>query len=204
MATPTFSTTNSPAPYAVRTKRSGDKVYTQIYVPSTTSKEGVQHYAWITLVDPPTGDKKLKLSVEEILKVLFDPTDVPDWKVAYLRQAYADFRAVKNARGRGDISYSDWVVEVHDGPQYTTLSLFEEQIDSQLVVDSWLAHLGDKQANYIRLYVFDRCSFVEIARLEHPDADAAEIEKKANSIGRSVKRGLKKLAEILKSACPDQ
>lgn len=49
----------------------GGKVYTQIYVPSTTSKDGVQNYAWIELVDPPVGNEKLGLSADEVLALLY-------------------------------------------------------------------------------------------------------------------------------------
>ncbi|MHD0084303.1 sigma-70 family RNA polymerase sigma factor, partial [Corynebacterium diphtheriae] len=116
MATPTFSTTQKPdtgyQPYAVRTKKVGGKEFTQIYVPSKV-KRGVQKYAWIELVDPPVGDEKLGLSADEVLALLYDPTYVPEWKVAYLRAAYRSFRAAENARNRGDLSYSDWEVEVH-------------------------------------------------------------------------------------------
>lgn len=194
---------NTPVPYSVRQKRSAGKEFTQIYVPSRIVG-GVQQYAWIELVDPPTGDRELRLSADEVLDLLYDPGYVAEWKVAYLQQAYQDFRAMKNARERGDISYSDWQVEIHDGPQHTTISLSHEQINSQLVVDSWLAHLPEKQARFIRLHVFDGLSFVEIARLEHPDAGDAEIATKANSIGRSVKRGLKKLAAVVELECPER
>lgn len=191
------------APYSVRTKKVGGKVYTQIYVPSTTSKDGTQNYAWIELVDPPTGDEELKLRADEILDLLYDPTYLADWKVAYLHQAYRDFRSVENTRNRGDLSYSDWEVEVHDGPQYLNVSVHEDQINSELVVDWLLAQVSAKQAEQIRLHVFEQLSFVEIAREELPGADEADVAKRANSIGRSVKRALKKLREFIEQECPD-
>ncbi|CAB0667236.1 sigma-70 family RNA polymerase sigma factor [Corynebacterium diphtheriae] len=206
MATPTFSTTQKPdtgyQPYAVRTKKVGGKEFTQIYVPSKV-KRGVQKYAWIELVDPPVGDEKLGLSANEVLSLLYDPTYVPEWKVAYLRTAYLSFRAAENARNRGDLSYSDWEVEVHDGPQYLNVSVHEEQIDSELVVDWLLSQVSAKQAEHIRLHVFEGFSFVQIAREELPGADEAEVAKRANSIGRSVKRALKKLREFIEQECPD-
>lgn len=190
-------------PYSVRTKKVGGKVYTQIYVPSTISKDDTQNYAWIELVDRPTGDARLGLSANEVLAVLYDPTYVPEWKVAYLRNAYLSFRAAENARNRDDLSYSDWEVEVHNGPQYLNVSVHEEQIDSELVVDWLLSQVSDKQAEHIRLHVFERLSFVEIAREELPGADEADAAKQANSIGRSVKRALKKLREFIEQECPD-
>lgn len=206
MATPTFSTTQKPdtgyQPYAVRTKKVGGKEFTQIYVPSKV-KRGVQKYAWIELVDPPVGDEKLGLSANEVLSLLYDPTYVPEWKVAYLRTAYLSFRAAENARNRGDLSYSDWEVEVHDGPQYLNVSVHEEQIASELVVDWLLSQVSAKQAEHIRLHVFEGLSFVEIARGELPGADEADVAKRANSIGRSVKRALKKLREFVEQECPD-
>ncbi|SPJ39819.1 hypothetical protein CHUV2995_00603 [Corynebacterium diphtheriae subsp. lausannense] len=190
-------------PYSVRAKKVGGKVYTQIYVPSTISKDGAQNYAWIELVDPPVGDEKLGLSADEVLGLLYDPTYVPEWKVAYLRAAYRSFRAAENARNRGDLSYSDWEVEVHDGPKYLNVSVHEDQIDSELVVDWLLSQVSDKQAEHIRLHVFERLSFVEIARDELPGAGEADVAKRANSIGRSVKRALKKLREFIEQECPD-
>lgn len=206
MATPTFSTTQKPdtgyQPYAVRTKKVGGKEFTHIYVPSKVT-DGVQEYAWIELVDPPTGDDDLGLSAEDMLALLYDPTYVPEWKVAYLRADYRSFRATKNARNRGDLSYSDWEVEVHGGPQYLNVSVHEDQIDSELVVDWLLSQVSAKQAEHIRLHVFERLSFVEIAREELPGADEADVTKRANSIGRSVKRALKKLREFIEQECPD-
>lgn len=207
MATPTFSTTQAPGskyqPYAVRIKRVGGKIFAQIYVPSTISKDGTQNYAWIELVDPPVGDEELGLSADEVLGLLYDPTYVPEWKVAYLRAAYRSFRAAENARNRGDLSYSDWEVEVHDGPQYLNVSVHEEQIDSELVVDWLLSQVSVKQAEHIRLHVFEGFSFVEIACEELPGAGEADVAKRANSIGRSVKRALKKLREFIEQECPD-
>ena len=186
----------------MRTKRFAGKTFTQIYVPSRVV-DGVQEYAWIDLVDPPTGDAELQLSADEVLNLLYDPTYLADWKVAYLQQAYRDFRSAKNARERGDISYSDWQVEVHDGPQYMNVTVHEDQIDSELMVDWLLSQVSDKQAKQIRLHVFERLSFVEIAREELPGADDADVTKRANSIGRSVKRALKKLREFIEQECPD-
>ena len=191
------------APYSVRTKKVGGKVYTQIYVPSTISKDGIQNYAWIELVDPPVGNESLGLSADKVLSLLYDPTYVPEWKIAYLRNAYFSFRAAENARNRGDLSYSDWEVEVHDVPQYLNVSVHEEQIDSELVVDWLLSQVSAKQAEQIRLHVFERLSFVEIAREELPGADEADVARRANSIGRSVKRGLDKLRKFIKQECPD-
>lgn len=187
----------------MRTKRLGGQVCTQIYVPSTVSKDGAQNYAWIELVDPPVGDEELGLSADEVLGLLYDPTYVPEWKVEYLRAAYRSFRAAENARNRGDLSYSDWEVEVHDGPQYLNVSVHEDQIGSELVVDRLLAQVSAKQVEHIRLHVFEGFSFVEIAREELPGAGEADVAKRANSIGRSVKRALKKLRKFIEQECPD-
>mgnify|MGYP000085699273 CR=1 FL=1 len=172
-------------------------------MPSTISKDGIQNYAWIELVDPPVGDESLGLSADEVLALLYDPTYVPEWKVAYLRTAYLIFRAAENARNRGDLSYSDWEVEVHNGLQYLNVSVHEDQIDSELVVDWLLSQVSTKQTEQIRPHVFERLSFVEIAREELPGADEADVTKRANSIGRSVKRALKKLQEFIEQECPD-
>lgn len=194
--------TNTPAPYSVRTKYFAGQEFKQIYVPSRLIDD-VQQYAWIQLVDPPVGDESLGLSADEVLALLYDPGYVADWKVAYLHQAYRDFRTVKNARDRGDLFYSDWEVEVHDGPQFLSVSVHEDQVDSELVVEWLLSQVSDKQAEQIRLHVFEGFSFVEIAREELPGADEAEVARRANSIGRSVKRGLKRLREFIEQECPD-
>lgn len=199
----TQANTAAHQPYSVRTKKVSGKVYAQIYVPSTISKDGIQNYAWIELVDPPVGDEKLGLSADEVLSLLYDPTYVPEWKVAYLRTAYLAFRAAENARNRGDLSYSDWEVEIHDGPHCVNVSIHEDQVDSQLMVEWLLSQVSDKQAEQIRLHVFEWLSFVEIAREELPGADEAEVARRANSIGRSVKRALKKLREFIEQECPD-
>ncbi|MCT2150955.1 hypothetical protein M3D48_10085 [Dermabacter vaginalis] len=190
-------------PYSVRAKKASGKVYTQIYVPSTISKDGTQTYAWIELVDPPVGDESLGVNADEVLALLYDTTYVPEWKVEYLRSAYLSFRAVENARKRGALSYNDWEVEVHDGPQYLNVSVHEEQVDSELVVDWLLSQISVKQAEYIRLHVIEGLSFVEIAREELPGADDADVAKRANSIGRSVRRALNKLREFIEQKCPD-
>ncbi|MDP9800089.1 hypothetical protein J2S49_000165 [Arcanobacterium wilhelmae] len=172
-------------------------------MPSTISKDGIQNYAWIELVDPPVGDESLGLSAGEVLALLYDPTYVPEWKVAYLRTAYRSFRAAENARNRGDLSYSDWEVEVHDGSQYLNVSVHEDQVDSELVVDWLLSQVSARQAEQIRLHVFEGFSFVEIAHGELLGAGEADLAKRANSIGRSVKRALKKLREFIEQECPD-
>lgn len=189
-------------PYAVRTKKVSGKELTQIYVPSKVTN-GVQEYAWIELVDPPTGDEDFGLNAGNMLALLYDPSYVADWKVAYLRQAYQEFRAVENGRNRGDLSYSDWAGEIHDGPQNMSVSIHEDRVDSEMVVDWLLTQVSAKQAEQIRLYVFDQLSFVEIARDELPDGEPDEIAKRANSIGRSVKRGLHKLREFIETECPE-
>ncbi|WP_445707533.1 hypothetical protein [Corynebacterium silvaticum] len=72
-----------------------------------------------------------------------------------------------------------------------------------MVVDWLLAQVSAKQAEHIRLHVFEGLSFVEIAREELPGADEADATKRANSIGRSVKRALKKLQEFIEQECLD-
>ncbi|MHC6177247.1 hypothetical protein [Glutamicibacter sp. X7] len=143
------------------------------------------------------------MSAEEVLALLYDPTYLPDWKIAYLREAYLDFRAAENARNRGDISYSEWEVEVHDGPRYVGASVHEDQVNSELVAEWLLSQVSDKQAEQIRLHVFEQRSFVEIARDELPGGDEDEVARRANSIGRSIKRALKKLQELIEQECPD-
>lgn len=132
------------APYSVRTKKANGKVHTQIYVPSTVSEDGTQNYVWIQVVDPPVGDESLGLSADEALALLYDPTYVPEWKVAYLYAAYLAFRAAENARNHGDLSYSDWEVEIHDGPQYMNVSVHEDQFDRELMV----SHYPQKTQNH--------------------------------------------------------
>lgn len=84
------------------------------------------------------------MSADEALALLYDPTYVPEWKVAYLHAAYLAFRAAENARNRGDLSYSDWEVEIHDGPQYMNVSVHEDQFDSELMV----SHYPQKTQNH--------------------------------------------------------
>lgn len=184
----------SPAPYAVRTKIIGKHEHRQIYVPSRLV-DGVQEYAWIELVDPPTSDG--------VLDLLYDPTYIDEWKIIYLHAAYREYREVENARKRQDLFYSEWEVEVHDGPQDLTLSVHEDQVNGDVVVDRLLSHLSVQQAHYIRLHVFDRQPFVEIVRDELPQADETDVQRRANTIGRSVKRALAQLKNLIENECPD-
>lgn len=181
---------NNPAPYSVR----GEGRYKRIYVPSAI-KQGVQQYAWIELVDPPE---------DELRDLLYDPSFIADWKISYLQRAYEEFRDAENERKRGyALSYNNLSVELpaQDG-LYTTVALTEEQIDDRLMLASLLAELNPQQRHYLTQYYLGGYSFVEIARLENPEADEAEIKKRANSIGRSVKRSLTKLQEISQTDCP--
>lgn len=185
------NTVVEPAPYSVRVKAG----YTQIYVPSII-KQGEQQYAWIELVDPPEG---------ELLDLLYDPSYIADWKIGYLQRAYEEFRDAENERKRGyDLSYNNLSVELPAQPgHYTTVALeTEEQADARLTLASLLAELSPEHRRHFRLHFLDGYTFVEIARLENPEADEAETKKRANTIGRAVKRNLEKLQKISQTDCP--
>lgn len=185
------NTAAQPAPYAVRVKAG----YTQIYVPSII-KRGVQQYAWIELVDPPEG---------ELRDLLYDPSYIADWKVGYLQRAYEEFRDAENERKRGGtLSYNNLSVELPaEIGHYTTVAFTTvEQVDARLTVASLLAELSTEHRRHFRLHFLDGYTFVEIARLENPDAGEAEIKKRANSIGRAVKRNFAKLQKISQTDCP--
>lgn len=190
----------NPAPYSVRVKAS----HTQIYVPSII-KKGVQQYAWIELVDPPVGDPSLKLNADEILDLLYDPSYIADWKIDYLQRAYEEFREAENERKRGGtMSYNNLSVELPAGiGHYTTVAFTTvEHVDARLTVASLLADLSPEHRRHFRLHFLEGYTFVEIARMENPDADEAEIKKRANSIGRAVKRNFAKLQKISQTDCP--
>lgn len=190
----------NPAPYSVRVKTG----YTQIYVPSII-KNGVQQYAWIELVDPPVGDQSLKLNAEEILDLLYDPSYIAEWKIDYLQKAYEEFRDVENERKRGGtLSYNNLSVELPaEIGHYTSVAFTTvEQVDARLTLASLLAELSTEHRRHFRLHFLDGYSFVEIARLENPEADETETKKRANTIGRAVKRNLEKLQKISQTDCP--
>lgn len=190
----------NPTPYSIRDERGR----TKIYVPSII-KNGEQQYAWIELVDPPVGDPSLKLNAEEILDLLYDPSYFADWKIDYLQWAYEEFRDAENERKRGGtLSYNNLSVELPaEIGHYTTVAFTTvEQVDARLTVASLLAELSPEHRRHFRLHFLDGYTFVEIARLENPEADEAEIKKRANSIGRAVKRNFEKLQKISQSDCP--
>lgn len=166
-------------PYSVRTKRSGHKTFTQIYVPSA------QGHAWIYLVDPPQN--------QEALDVLYDPEQLPDWKVEYLKLAYQEFRQYENLRKNPVISYSDWEVEVHESRTYTTISLVESQAERRNEMANLLGGVSNLVRRRLQLNLIDGYTFVEIARIENPKATESDIKTAANSIGRSVKRAIETL-----------
>ncbi|QDZ42455.1 sigma-70 family RNA polymerase sigma factor [Corynebacterium sp. sy039] len=181
----------NPAPYSVRVKAS----HTQIYVPSII-KQSIQQYAWIELVDPPEG---------KLLDLLYDPCCIADWKIDYLQQAYEEFRDAENERKRGGtLSYSNLSVELPaQTGLYTTVALeTEEQADARLTLAGLLAELRPEHRRHFHLHFIDKYTFVEIARLENPDADKADIDKRANSIGRAVKRNFEKLQKNSQTDCP--
>lgn len=166
-------------PYSVRTKRSGHKTYTQIYVPSA------QGHAWIHLIDPP--------QTQEALDVLYDPKQLPAWKVEYLKLAYQEFRQHENSRKNPVISYSDWEVEVQESRSYTAISLVESRAEQRSEMANLLGSVSDLVRRRLQLNLIDGYTFVEIARIENPDATESEIKTAANSVGRSVKRAIEAL-----------
>ncbi len=85
---------------------------------------------------------------------------------------------------------------------WLTISAQEASVESEDTVEQILSQVSAKVAERIRLKVLGDLSFVDIARLENPGATEAEIATAANSIGRSVTRGLKRLREVLESQCP--
>ena len=63
--------------------------------------------------------------------------------------------------------------------------------------------LTDQQRKYITWSLGKELSYADIARLEHPDADQAEINKFADAVRKSVNRALNRIHQKFGHTRPD-
>ncbi len=213
MATPTSQP--QPRPYESRCKTdSQGHDHWQVYLPS---KRG---YAWVELIDFPDD--------QEFRDQILDPDFLPAWKVMWLEDAYQSFRDSENARkrrSRGNQSEFGSEDDLLD-PERRTKRLRREYVQAlvregeafdpefQLIrqtdaavaekaVAEILLPLTDQQRKYITLSLGEELSYADIARLEHPDADQAEINKFADAVRNSVNRALKRIHKKFGHTRPD-
>ena len=173
---------------------SNGKTYWKARVPSQREAATIELFDWDAL-DTPTQ------------AVLLDRSQMPDWKIYYFELAYEQYRKHENARKRTskfelDENIAIGINELPDSYQWVSISAIEDHTESEEAVEHLLSCVSQKVAERICKKVFEGKTFVEIAREENPGASEEEIAKAANSIDRSVTRGLKHLKKILQSECP--
>lgn len=213
MATPTSQP--QPRPYASRCKTdSQGHDHWQVYLPS---KRG---YAWVELIDFPDD--------QEFRDQILDPDFLPAWKVMWLEDVYQRFRDRENDRKRRDKGKQaefgdeedlldperrtkrqrrDYVrAMVRKGeafdPELQLIRQTEAAVAEKVVAEILLP-LTDQQRKYITLSLGEELSYADIARLEHPDADQAEINKFADAVRNSVNRALKRIHKKFGHTRPD-
>lgn len=203
MATPTYQP--QLRPYASRCKTdSNGQEHWQIYLPS---KRG---YAWVELTDFPDD--------QEFRDQILDPDFLPAWKVMWLEDAYQRFRDRENDRkhrGKGkqaEFGNEDDLLDperrtkrqrrdyvramVREGeafdPELQLIRQTEAAVAEKAVAEILLP-LTDQQRKYLTLSLGEDMSYADIARLENPDADQAEINKVADAVRKSVTRALNRI-----------
>lgn len=172
---------------------SNGKTYWKARVPSKRGEATIILLDWYSLD-------------EQSQAVIRDPAQMPEWKPLYFELAYEQFREYENARKHAASVEFNEAIKVDTpattSPMWLTISTQEASVESEDTVEQILSQVSAKVAERIRLKVLGDLSFVDIARLENPGATEAEIATAANSIGRSVTRGLKRLREVLENQCP--
>lgn len=213
MATPTFQP--QPRPYASRCKTdSNGQEHWQIYLPS---KRG---YAWVELIDFPDD--------QEFRDQILDPDFLPAWKVMWLEDTYQRFRDRENARKRrsrgkqSEYGNEDDLLDpqlhakrlrrdyvramVREGealdPELQLIRQTEAAVAEKAVAEILLP-LTDQQRKYLTLSLGDEMSYADIARLEHPEADQAEINKVADAVRKSVTRARERIHKKFGQTRPD-
>ncbi|MDU6250988.1 MAG: sigma-70 family RNA polymerase sigma factor, partial [Cutibacterium avidum] len=137
---------------------------------------------------------------------------VDPWKEEWCRAAYVLYRQHRNAVKRNDTSYSDWQDALAAGrelyanqvvdPEEAFLEA-EEAAQSRRVLAEILLSLTDQQRKYLTLSLGEELSYADIARLEHPDADQAEINKLADAVRKSVTRARDRIHKKFGHTRPD-
>lgn len=213
MAAPTFRP--QPRPYASRCKTdSRGRDHWQIYLPSQRG------YAWVELIDFPDD--------QEFRNQILAPEFLPEWKQMWLEDAYQRFRDRENARKRrnrgrqSEFGSEDDLLDperrakrlrrdyvramVREGeafdPELQLIRQTEEDVAEKAVAEILLP-LTDQQRKYITLSLGKELSYADIARLERPDADQAEINKFADAVRKSVNRALNRIHQKFGHTRPD-
>ncbi len=213
MAAPTFQ--SEPRPYATRRKvDSKRREHWQIYLPSERG------YAWVELIDFPDD--------HEFRDQILDPDFLPEWKQLWLEDAYQRFRDRENDRKRrsrgkqSEYGNEDELLDpqlhakrlrrdyvramVREGeafdPEFQLICQTDTE-DAEKMVAEILLPLTDQQRKYLTLSLGEDLSYADIARLEHPDADQAQINKLADAVRKSVTRALNRIHKKFGHTRPD-
>ena len=213
MAAPTFQ--SEPRPYATRRKvDSKRREHWQIYLPSERG------YAWVEIIDFPDD--------QEFRDQILDPDFLPEWKQLWLEDAYQRFRDRENdrkRRSRGkqyEFGSEDDLLDpqlqakrlrrdyvramVREGeafdPEFQLIRQTDTE-DAEKMLAEILLPLTDQQRKYLTLSLGEDLSYADIARLEHPDADQAQINKLADAVRNSVNRAVKRIHKMFGTTRPD-
>ncbi|WP_235001774.1 sigma-70 RNA polymerase sigma factor region 4 domain-containing protein [Arcanobacterium ihumii] len=213
MATPTSQP--QARPYATRRKvDSNRREHWQIYLPSDRG------CAWVELIDFPDD--------QEFRDQILDPDFLPEWKQLWLEDAYQRFRDRENDRKRrsrgkqSEFGSEDDLLDpqlhakrlrrdyvramVREGeafdPEFQLIRQTDTE-DAEKMVAEILLPLTDQQRKYITLSLGEDLSYADIARLEHPDADQAQINKLADAVRNSVNRAVKRIHKMFGTTRPD-
>lgn len=199
---------NNPRPYATRrVVDSSGREHWHLYVPS---KRG---YAWIELFEMPNSAEELrefdaegyqnsKNKAEYLRRLILNPEYIADWKVAWCEEAYKLYRQRCNEAKRKDVSYAEWQSSIpYDVALYADeiadpQDLYirkETEAESKRLFEEVLRMLTKRQRRYVLLSIGDQMSYIDIARLEHPEADKEEVNKYADAIRKCVGRAITKV-----------
>lgn len=205
----------TPRPYASRCKTdSRGREHWHVYVPSD------QGWAWAELIDFPSD--------REFRDQILDPDFLPEWKVCWLEDAYQRFRDRENERKRRSQGKQSGFGNEDDliDPELRAKQARQDYVraleregqafnpETQLIRQAEAAYaekvlaqiflpLTEQQRKYLTLCLGEGLSYADIARQENPEADQAEINKRADAVRNSVNRAKKRILNIFGGTRPD-
>lgn len=188
MARKSSSTTNR-KPYEVWiTSDSRGHQYAKAFVASKQGFTEIDLYDW--------SDYS-----HELQEALLDPLNHETWKYGLLDEAYTVFRQRENQRKHAQAGDPEEHFETLI--QGDPTALVARSIDAAAVLDEILSQFSPQQRVWITLHFGDdQYSFAEIARMENTDADEQTCKRRANTIGRAVKRAIDKIRKEYPNGCP--
>lgn len=183
------SFTTKREPYEVWiTNDSRGQQYAKAFVPSKQGFTEIALYDW--------SDYSIELQ-----GALLDPLNHEPWKHGLLDEAYAAFRQRENERKHAQAGDPQEHLEnlVQDDPTV----LVARSMDAAAVLDEIFSQFTPQQRVWLTLHFGDdQYSFAEIARMENANADEETCKRRANTIGRAVKRAVAKIRKEYPNGCP--